>query len=102
MGKPEKTVPYASIGSNICWSIRKQLNYAPAVFYMQMLRVPLNVGLTFLGIYLPSLVVAEVTGNREFSHAAVRVGGLLLVIFLATILKTVFDRSMNWDDLIHQ
>ncbi len=95
MRRPEKIIPYASIGSNICWSIRKQLNYAPAVFYMQMLRVPLNVGLAFLGIYLPSLVVAEVTGNRGFSHAAVRVGGVLFIIFLATILKTVFDRLMD-------
>ncbi len=41
----KRNVPYTSIFSNILWSIRKQLEYSPSVFYMQMLRVPLNVGM---------------------------------------------------------
>ncbi len=98
----KRNVPYTSILSNILWSIRKQLEYSPSVFYMQMLRVPLNVGLAWSGIYLPFLVVAEVTGNRGFSHSLVYIGGLLLAILCATILKSIFDRLMDAKETLHR
>ncbi len=94
--KHQKTSsPYASVWSNILWSIKNQLKYTPAVFYMQMFRVPLDVWLAWAGIYLPSLVVAQVTGEKGISRAVANVGGLLFAILCATIFKNVIDRMMD-------
>ena len=87
--------PYCSVWSNIRWVSRKQLQYAPAAFFTQMLRVPVNVALSWAGIYLPSLVVAEATGGRGFAHTVRTVGGLMLAILCAGILKSIIERLMD-------
>ena len=70
--------PYCSVWSNIRWVSRKQLQYAPAAFFTQMLRVPVNVALSWAGIYLPSLVVAEATGGRGFAHIVICFGWFMV------------------------
>ena len=84
--KPKK--PYCSVWSNICWAAKKQIKYAPTAFFMQFTRVPVNVWLSWAEIYLPSLVVSEVVGEKGTAHAAFSVGILMLTIFCANILKT--------------
>lgn len=88
--KAEKKKPYKSLPSNILWSFRKQLQYAPDVLFMYVMQTPVKVGLNYAGIYLPSLVVAEVTGNQTVSHAAFAVGCLMLAMLLGGVLQQVF------------
>lgn len=68
---------------------------------MQVLFIPLNVGIAFAEIYLPSVVVGEVTGNRGVAHALFAVGMLLLVILLANLLREVLDYYVHTVDQIY-
>lgn len=84
--------PYKSLPSNAVWSFRRMLKYAPVSFIMMTLRVPVNIALTYAGIYLPSLVVAQVTGNRTLTEAMTTVGLLMLAMLAGNLLNTVFGR----------
>lgn len=88
--KKERKKPYKSLPSNIFWSFRKQLQHAPDVLLMYAVQTPVKVGLSYAGIYLPSLVVAEVTGKQTVSHAAFAVGMLMLAMLLGRVLLEVF------------
>lgn len=90
-----KKKPYCSVWSNILWSIKGQLKYSPAVFYIQALEAPVHVGLSWAAIYLPSLVVAEVTEKKDMSHAALSIGGLLSAILCASLLDTVMQHLIH-------
>ncbi len=79
--------PYRSLFSNIIWSCKHQLKYAPLAFTMQLLLVPLRVALAYAAVYLPSLVVAEVTEGETFLHAAITIGALMLAMFLGNELS---------------
>ena len=100
MGKEMKK-PYTTTWNNICWSIRGQLKYSRVALFMQILFIPLNVGLAWTGIYLPSLVVAEVTGGAGFSHAAYTVGIWMFAILCATLIWNVLDYYVHTLSLIH-
>ena len=100
MGK-EKKKPYTTTWNNICWSIRGQLKYSRVALFMQILFIPLNVGLAWTGIYLPSLVVAEVTGGAGFSHAAYTVGIWMFAILCATLIWNVLDYYVHTLDQIY-
>lgn len=93
-----KKKPYVSTWNNISWSVKKQLKYVPAAFWIQLLFIPLHVGLAWAEIYLPSLVVAEVTGERGLSHAVLWVGLLMLAILAANILLDVLNNYVHTID----
>ena len=99
--KEKKKKPYVSTWNNICWSIKGQLKYAPAALWMQFLFIPLNVGLAWAGIYLPSLVVAQVTGKEGLSRAALVVGLLMLAILCANILLNILDYYAHTTDQLY-
>lgn len=90
--KKETKKPYKSLPSNIIWSFSHQLRYAPSSFILLALCVPLNIAMTYAGIYLPSLVVSEITNDSTLEHAVTVVGGLLLVMLLGGILTDTFSR----------
>ncbi len=83
--KREKKKPYKSPLSNILWSFGGQLKHAPAALVIAVVTVPVNIFLRWAGIYLPALVVAEVTEGQPLTHAAMTVGGLLLAMLLAKL-----------------
>ena len=87
--------PYCSMWNNIVWVTKKQLKYAPAAFFIQLLEVPVNIGLAWAGIYLPSLVVAEAAGGRGTAHAVRTVGALMFAILCGGILKSIIGRLLN-------
>lgn len=90
--KEAKIKPYRSAFSNAIWSFRELLKQEPAAFFLMALGVPLNVALSYMDICLPAMAVAELAAGAAFSHAALRVGGLLMLMFLAGALKTVAER----------
>ena len=87
--------PYRSLFSNIIWSFKNQLKYAPLAFVLQLFLVPLKIALLYAAVYLPSLVVAEVTEGRTFMHAALSVGGLMLAMFIGNELSEFTGRLIG-------
>lgn len=85
-----KKKPYKSTLSNILWCFRKQLAYAPGMLVMYALQTPVRAGLQYAAIYLPSLVVAEVTEGQTLTHAALSVGLLMLAVLLGGLLDKLF------------
>lgn len=91
--KKEKKKPYRSMASNGIWGLRMQLKYAPLVFGAKALEVPVNIGIQFWSIYLPSLVVKEATGSRSFPEIFRMLAGLWLFAALLNLAKDVLERS---------
>lgn len=83
--KQPKKKPYRSVFSNIIWSFHSMLKYSPKSFVWMAVSVPLNVCIAYAGVYLPSLVVAEVTGRKPVTETAFRVGLLILVMLIANV-----------------
>ncbi len=90
--KEPRKKPYKSLLSNTVWSFRRVFRYAPVSFLMMLLRVPVSIAMTYAGIYLPSLVIAQVTGDRTVPEAMTAVGGLMLAMFAGNLMLTLFDR----------
>lgn len=89
--KKKKTAPYRSALSNALWSFHGLLKGAPFLFLLMVLAIPLNVCLSYTEIYLPSLVVAEVTGNAPLEQAALKTGAVILLMLTCHILLNISD-----------
>lgn len=85
--RKKKNKPYRSALSNAVWSFRELLRQEPAAFLLMALAVPLQVALSYMDIYLPSLTVAELAAGAPFSRVVLRVGALILLMFLASALE---------------
>ncbi len=72
--------PYRSVFSNAIWSFKGMFEGAPMLFVQMALQVPLNIFLAYGAVYLPSLVVGEVTRGESLAHGAWRMGLLLLLM----------------------
>ena len=90
--KETKIKPYRSAFSNAVWSFRELLRQEPAAFFLMALAVPLQVALSYMDIYLPALVVAQLTAKAPFLHAAFRVGVVVALMGLAGALKTFAEK----------
>lgn len=93
--KKEKKKPYRSVFSNAVWAYRQQLRFAPWSFVILILGIPVTVLASYMGIYLPSLVVKEVTSGSPIAKAALSVGTVMLVIFLCQMLTEVSKHMLN-------
>ncbi len=78
--------PYRSVFSNAIWSFKGMFEGAPMLFVQMALQVPLNIFLAYGAVYLPSLVVGEVTRGESLAHGAWRMGLLLLLMLVADVL----------------
>ncbi len=87
-----KEKPYHSILSNCIWIFRMQFVHAPWSFWTIALAVPLNIGISYWQVYLPSLIVKEATDGREFREIFYTLGGLSLIVLLLSIGKDVLSR----------
>ncbi len=74
-----------SVFSNFAWSLKMLLKYGKAAFFITALFIPVNIGLRYLEIYLPSLVVSEVTNGQTLDHSLFSIGIVLLLIMLGYI-----------------
>lgn len=63
--KKESGRPYRSVFSNAVWSFKGMLKGAPVLFGLMVLQVPLNIFLAWGAVYLPALVVGEVTRGES-------------------------------------
>lgn len=84
-----------SVFDNAVWELRALLKYSPAAFAIFLLQVPVEIGLQYLGIYLPALVVSEVTTQQSYWHAFLAVGAVLLAVLLGTMLKEALQYILS-------
>lgn len=85
VNRKEKKKPYRSVLSNALWISRLQMRYAPWSFVILLTGIPVAVISNYTGIYLPSLVVREVTAQSSFPKAAMYVGAAVLVLLLCEL-----------------
>lgn len=83
----KKKKPSHSVLDNAAWAVGMLIKNSPAAFMILLLLVPVDIGVQYLGIYLPSLVVLEVTEQQSYSHALIAVGAAMLALLLGTMLK---------------
>lgn len=91
----KKKKPAYSVFSNFAWSLKMLLKYSKAAFFITALFVPVNIGLRYLEIYLPSLVVSEVTNVQTLNHAMISVGIIMLLILLGNIMIQALGHIRN-------
>ena len=89
--KTPKKKPSHSVASNIVWSVRKLLHYAPAAFVIFALYIPVHIASRYLGIVFPARVLEEVTAGNPWAQAVVPVGRLLLFMLLADLSSRVLE-----------
>jgi len=82
----KKKKPTHSVFSNFAWSLKMLLKYSKAAFFITALFIPINIGLRYLEIYLPSLVVSEVTNGQTINHSLLSIGIVMLLIMLGYII----------------
>lgn len=78
--------PYRNVFSNAIWSFKGMFKGAPTLLVQMALQVPLNIFLAYGAVYLPSLVVGEVTRGESLAHGVRRMGMLLLLMLAADAL----------------
>ena len=82
----KKKKPAYSVFSNFAWTLKMLLKYSKAAFFITALFIPVNIGLSYLEIYLPSLTVSEVTSGQTLKHAMLSIGIVLLLIMLGDVI----------------
>lgn len=91
----KKKKPTHSVFSNFAWSLKMLLKYSKAAFFITALFMPINVGLRYLEIYLPSLVVSEVTNGQTLNHSLLSIGIVMLLIMLGYIIIQALGHIRN-------
>lgn len=87
--KSKKKKPVFSTLSNSIWTMKMLCKYAPASFFLTLVLLPVNVGLQFLDIYLPSRVVNEVSTGQNIRSAIINIGFIMLLILIGNLLKQI-------------
>lgn len=91
----KKKKPTYSVFSNFAWSLKMLLKYSKAAFFITALFIPINIGLRYLEIYLPSLAVSEVTNGQTLNHAMISTGMIMLLIMLGYIMIQALGHIRN-------
>lgn len=92
----KKKKPTHSVFSNFAWSLKMLLKYSKAAFFITALFIPINIGLRYLEIYLPSLVVSEVTNGQTINHALLSSGSDPTGLKSPVITGLFKDLSHSW------
>lgn len=91
----KKKKPTYSVFSHFAWSLKMLLKYSKAAFFITALFIPINIGLRYLEIYLPSLAVSEVTNGQTLNHAMISTGMIMLLIMLGYIMIQALGHIRN-------
>lgn len=91
----KKKKPTHSVFSNFAWSLKMLLKYSKAAFFIAALFIPINIGLRYLEIYLPSLVVSEITNGQTLNHSLLSIGIVMLLIMLGYIIIQALGHIRN-------
>lgn len=78
--KKEKVKPAYSLFSNVIYMLRLQWKHSRMLLMFLTALIPLSLGISFCNIYLPKLVVFEVTNGKSVSHMILAVGAFGLIV----------------------
>ena len=95
MKKSDKKKPAYSVISNYMWTVKMLWKYSKTALIITVLFIPINIGLRYLEIYLPSLVVSEVTSSSTFERALISVGIVMLLIMVGYLITQVLGNIKN-------
>lgn len=95
MKKSDKKKPAYSVISNYMWTVKMLWKYSKPALIITVLFIPINIGLRYLEIYLPSLVVSEVTSSSTFERALISVGIVMLLIMVGYLITQVLGNIKN-------
>lgn len=84
--KKKKKKPAYSVFSNFAWTLKMLLKYSKTAFFITALLIPVTIGSSYLEIYLPSLVVSEVTSGQTLKHAMLSIGIVMLMMMLGYVI----------------
>lgn len=89
--------PIYSARANMLWCLRMLIKTSPLAFFLMAIMVPMNIALQYLTIYLPALVVSEVSLGEPLQEILVPVGGVILAMLVAdTLVKALeFIKQSN-------
>ncbi len=82
----QKVKPTHSSFSNVLWAVGQLKKYTPSTFVIMVLLIPLEIGVQYLGIYLPALVVSGVTAGEHLLQVLLGVGGTMFLLLLGNFL----------------
>lgn len=91
----KKKKPTHSVFSNFAWSLKMLLKYSKAAFFITALFIPINIGLRYLEIFLPSLVVSEITNGQTLTQSLLSIGIVMLLIMLGNIIVQALGHIRN-------
>lgn len=94
MGKKENR-PSHSAPANMIWAVGMLLKFSPAVFVIYIVLIPVSIGLQYLDIYLPSLVVSEVTLGHTLYQACFSVGIIMLIMMIGNSMERGLELIKN-------
>lgn len=86
MKKSDKKKPVYSMFSNYIWSAKMLFKYSKLALLLTILFIPINIGLRYLEIYLPSLVVSEVNSGQNIKHSIISVGIVMLLMLIGSLI----------------
>jgi len=88
----KKNKPRYTAFANSIWTVKKLIHYSPMAFLIMALLIPVEIGMQYLDVYLPALVVSEVVSQKPFAHALLRVG----MVLSASLLGNVFEKALGF------
>lgn len=80
--KETKQNPTHSTLNNTLWVFRRQWKYARLSFVLLLIMIPVNITVQFLGIFLPKVVVANVTAEYDFLNILLPIGVIVGGLFI--------------------
>ncbi len=95
MKKSDKKKPAYSMFSNYAWSAKMLFKYSKSALLLTILFIPVNIGLRYLEIYLPSLVVSEVTSGHDIKHSIISVGIVMLLMMIGYLFHKTISNFRN-------
>lgn len=81
-----KKHPHNSL-SNLLWTIRIIIRYAPKVLVSMIVLIPVNLAIRYLNIYLPAFVVSATVSSKNVQYTLFLLAAILFGILIANILK---------------
>ncbi len=90
MGKGH-TQPTHSLPGNIRYIFFLQPRYSPGSLWLLACGIPVALGISFCGIYLPKTVVLQVTGGAAFAEAVLPIVLVGMALLVLNLLRQIID-----------
>ena len=94
----EKNKPTHSLISNVGYLYRLHWKYSKASLILLVFGIPISLGLSFCGIYMPKVVVEQVISKHAFAIAIIpiiSVGFVILILNVCNQIFSIMNRALS-------